>query len=42
MLGRRQAKLCYKFDSTDNIDEAISTLDECLKVFSETSGIDSE
>ena len=42
MLGSRQAILCYKFDSTDNIDEAISTNDECLKMYSETSGIDSE
>ena len=42
MLGSHQAKLCYNFDSTDNIDEAISTLDECLKMYSETSGIDSE
>ena len=42
MLGSRQAKLCFKFDSTDNIDEAISTFDECLKVYSETPGIDSE
>ena len=42
MLGSRQAKLCYKFDSTDNIDEAISTLEECLKMYSEMPGIDSE
>ena len=41
-LGRRQAKLCFKFDSTNNIDEAISTLDECLKVYSEMPGNDSE
>ena len=42
MLGSHQAELCYKFDSTDNIDEAISTLDECLKMYSEMPGIDSE
>ena len=42
MLGRNQAKLCIKFDSTNNIDEAISTLDECLKVYSEMPGTDSE
>ena len=42
MLGSRQAELCIEFDSTNNIDEAISTLDECLKVYSETPGIDSE
>ena len=42
MLGRHQAKLCYNFDSTDNIDEAISTLDECLKLFPKTPGIGSE
>ena len=42
MLGRHQAKLCFKFDSTNNIDEAISTLDKSLKVYSETPGTDSE
>ena len=42
MLGSHQAKLCYKFDSMENIDEAISTLDECLKMYSEMPGIDSE
>ena len=41
-LGRCQAKLCFDFNSTDNIDEAISTLDECLKVYPEMPGIDSE
>ena len=42
MLGSRQAKLCIMFDSMSNIDEAISTLDECLKVYSEMPGNDSE
>ena len=42
MLGNRQAKLCIMFDSMNNIDEAISTLDECLKLYSEIPGIDSE
>ena len=42
MLGSRQANVCIKFDSMNNIDEAISTLDKSLKVYSETSGIDSE
>ena len=42
MPGSHQAKFCYKFDSTDNIDEAISTLDECLKVYSEMPGNDSK
>ena len=46
MLGSQQAKLCIEFqvDSTNNIDEAqpISTLDRCLKLYSETPGIDSE
>ena len=42
ILGSHQAKLCIRFDSMDNIDEAISTNDECLKMYSETSGIDSE
>ena len=41
MLGSHQAKLCFDFDSTNNIDEAISTLDECLKLYSEMFGIDS-
>ena len=41
-LGSHQAKLCINFDSADNIDEAASTLEECLKVYSETPGIDSE
>ena len=41
MLGSRQANLCIKFDSMNNIDEAISTLNDCLKVYSEMSGIDS-
>ena len=42
MLGSHQAKLCIKFDSMSNIDEAISTLDECLKVYSEMPGNDSK
>ena len=42
MLGRHQAILCIRFDSMDNIDEAISTNDECLKMYSEMPGIDSE
>ena len=42
MLGNRQAKLCIMFDSMNNIDEAISTLDECLKLYSLIPGIDSE
>ena len=42
MLGRRQAMLGLKFGSTDNIDEAISTLDECLKLLPKTPGIGSE
>ena len=41
VLGSCQAQLCVKFDSTNNIDEAISTLDECLKVYSEMPGNDS-
>ena len=42
VLGCRQAKLCINFDSMNNIDEAISTLDRCLKLYSEMPGIDSE
>ena len=41
-LGTHQAILCFKFDSMNNIDEAISTIDECLKVYSEMPGTDSE
>ena len=41
-LGRCQATLCMTFDSTNNIDETISTLDECLKLFPKTPGIGSE
>ena len=42
MLGSQRAKLCTEFDSTNNIDETISTLDRCLKLYSETPGIDGE
>ena len=42
MLGSNQAKLCMTFDSADNIDEVISTLDECLKVYPATPGIGSK
>ena len=41
-LGICQGVLCDELDSTDNIDEAISTLDECLKLFPKTPGIGSE
>ena len=41
-LGICQGILCDNLDSTDNIDEAISTLDECLKLFPKTPGIGSE
>ena len=41
-LGNRQAVLCTNFDSVNNIDETISTLDECLKLFPTTPGIGSE
>ena len=41
MLGNHQAKLCFNFDSTNSINETISTLDECLKLYSEMFGIDS-
>ena len=41
-LGNRQAVLCTNFDSVNNIDETISTLDECLKLFPKTPGIGSE
>ena len=42
VLGSHQARFCIKFDFMNNIDEAISTLDECLKVYSEMPGTDSE
>ena len=42
MLGRQQTILCNDFDSANNIDETISTLDECLKLFPTTPGIGSE
>ena len=42
MLGNHQALLCKKFDPTNNIDETISTLDECLKLLPEMPGIGSE
>ena len=41
MLGNHQAKLCFNFDSANSINETISTLDECLKLYSEMFGIDS-
>ena len=42
MLGRNQAKLCMTFDSANNINEVISTPDECLKVYPATPGIGSK
>ena len=42
MLGSHQTILCNDFDSANNIDETISTLDECLKLFPKTPGIGSE
>ena len=41
MLGSHQTILCNDFDSANNIDETISTLDECLKLFPKTPGIGS-
>ena len=41
-LGIHQGILCISLDSTDNIDEAISTFDECFKLFPKTPGIGSE
>ena len=42
MLGKQQTILCNDFDSANNIDETIPTLDECLKLFAKTPGIGSE
>ena len=41
MLGEQQTILCNDFDSANNIDETISTVDECLKLFPKTPGIGS-
>ena len=41
-LGHEQAKLGIVFDSTYDIDEAISTLNECLTLYSATPDSDSD